>query len=137
MKKTHKWSDIKRRKLSEDQVAKAEDWAREESLKMDLREIRKMSGLTQTELADRVDLSQAELSRAERRGDRLVSTLRRYVEALGGELEIRVVINNKTIRLTSELPRSIDFPPPAQAKPKTAIKPTRLARLGGGRAKRK
>jgi hypothetical protein len=40
-----------------------------------------------------------ELSRLESRNDHLTSTLRRYVEALGGRLEITAVFGERRIRL--------------------------------------
>jgi hypothetical protein len=45
-------------------------------------------------------MTQSELSRMEGRSDHRISTLRRYVEALGGELEIAVVVGNKRLKLT-------------------------------------
>jgi len=55
-----------------------------------LMEFRKAAGLTQVELAERMQITQVNVSRLERRDDMHLSTLRRYVEALGGELEINV-----------------------------------------------
>lgn len=55
---------------------------------MDLDELRKARRITQTELADRLNIRQGNVSRLERREDMHVSTLREVVEALGGELEI-------------------------------------------------
>ena len=63
-------------------------------------ELRKALGLTQEEAASGSDMTQSELSRLERRDDHLVSTLRRYVEGLGGELEITAVVGDKRVRLT-------------------------------------
>ncbi|RLP76551.1 helix-turn-helix domain-containing protein [Mycetocola tolaasinivorans] len=57
-----------------------------------LRELREASSLTQVELAARLDVSQNRISRLEN-GDierAQVDTLRRYVEAVGGELRIEV-----------------------------------------------
>ena len=50
-----------------------------------LRELRVGSGLTQGEVASRMGVKQAALSRIESRGDLLVSTVRRYLAALGRE----------------------------------------------------
>jgi hypothetical protein len=44
-------------------------------------------------------MSQSELSRAERRSDHMVSTLRRVVKAMGGKLEIRAKFDDDEIRL--------------------------------------
>ena len=66
---------------------------------MNLRALRELLGKTQEELARLAATAQSELSRAERRDDHLVSTLRRYVEALGGELEVVASFGKKRIRL--------------------------------------
>ena len=53
-----------------------------------LAELRRERGLTQTELARRVGVSQSDLSKLERRRDVRLSTLRTYLEALGGTLRL-------------------------------------------------
>jgi hypothetical protein len=45
-------------------------------------------------------MTQSELSRLESRADHRISTLRRYVEAMGGELEIAVLVGKRRIKLT-------------------------------------
>ncbi len=66
---------------------------------MNLQELRKLAGKTQTQLASATKMNQPELSRIERRDDHLLSTLRRYIEALGGELEVIARFDGKTVRL--------------------------------------
>lgn len=58
-----------------------------------LRELRKGLGLTQTEVAERMGSSQSDVSKLERRDDVRVSTLREYVRALGGELDLLAQID--------------------------------------------
>lgn len=53
-----------------------------------LREIRKARELTQAELGLRLGMDQSEVSRLEQRTDLLLSTLRRFVAATGGELHL-------------------------------------------------
>jgi transcriptional regulator with XRE-family HTH domain len=55
-----------------------------------LRDLRVAHTVTQQQLADLMEVRQASISKFERQDDILVSTLRRYVEALGGQLEVRV-----------------------------------------------
>ena len=55
---------------------------------MGLPALRRERGLTQVELADRLEMSQSDLSKLERRRDVRPSTLRAYAEALGGSLRI-------------------------------------------------
>jgi len=55
---------------------------------MPLQALRRALELTQEELAARSGLTQSGVAQIEQRSDLLVSTLRRYVEAMGGELVI-------------------------------------------------
>lgn len=64
-----------------------------------LRELRFEQDVTQQQLAAMMGIRQASLSKIEHQGDLLVSTLRRYVEALGGELEIRARFPDRTVTL--------------------------------------
>ena len=53
-----------------------------------LREIRERQNITQVELAKELGIGQDGVSRLERRNDALVSTLRKAVEAMGGDLRL-------------------------------------------------
>ena len=53
-----------------------------------LGEIRKLAGKSQREVADALGIKQPSLSKLEKQSDMQVSTLRRIVSALGGELEV-------------------------------------------------
>jgi DNA-binding XRE family transcriptional regulator len=64
-----------------------------------LTEARENQGLTQQELADRLGVSQANISRIEHEEDLYLSTLRSYVEALGGELQVKAVFEDQEIYL--------------------------------------
>ncbi|MGO8802862.1 helix-turn-helix domain-containing protein [Candidatus Binatus sp.] len=66
---------------------------------MDLRELRIAAGMTQEELAEALKSAQSEVSRLEKRDDYRVSTLREYVHALGGQLEITAAFGNRRVRL--------------------------------------
>jgi len=68
---------------------------------MTLEELRKARSLSQEEVAAVLSVNQPAVAKLEKRGDMHVSNLRRYIEALGGTLEITahfadttVVINN-------------------------------------------
>lgn len=62
---------------------------------MSLVQLRVRQQLTQAQLAARAvpPFTQSDVSRAEKRADYRVSTLKRYVEALGGELKLIVKID--------------------------------------------
>ena len=55
---------------------------------MALQELRRAMELTQQELADVLEMNQAAVSKLEHQSDMYVSTLRRFVAALGGELRV-------------------------------------------------
>ena len=55
-----------------------------------LRRLREARALTQSTLADLLDMDQSEVSRLERRSDMLLSTLKRFVQATGGGMHIVV-----------------------------------------------
>jgi transcriptional regulator with XRE-family HTH domain len=66
---------------------------------MPLIELRQARNFTQSELAEALGTTQASVSKLERRSDMYLSTLRRLVEAMGGELEITARFPDGSIRL--------------------------------------
>lgn len=58
---------------------------------MALDALRDAKQLTQVQMAQLLKISQGAVSKVERRTDMFVSTLRNYVRAIGGDLEIRAV----------------------------------------------
>ena len=58
---------------------------------MPLDALRDAKQLTQVQMAQLLKISQGAVSKVERRTDMFVSTLRNYVRAIGGDLEIRAV----------------------------------------------
>jgi len=66
-----------------------------------LGELRRKLDLTQAIVADRLDVTQENVSQIERgEADVRLSTLNRYVEALGGRLEIRAAFPKETVALS-------------------------------------
>lgn len=55
---------------------------------MPLQQLRQARHISQEQLAERLNVRQANVSKIERRENIYVTTLRTYVQALGGELEI-------------------------------------------------
>jgi transcriptional regulator with XRE-family HTH domain len=94
-----KWAEIRAKKFSPEELRRIDQEVEAELLEMDLRALREAVGLTQEELAKRVDVTQSQLSKLERRPDHRITTLRRYVEALGGTLEICAIVDGKRIKL--------------------------------------
>jgi transcriptional regulator with XRE-family HTH domain len=74
-----------------------EEEAAKSALWLQLVEARVASGLTQQQMAERLGVSQAQISRIEKEDydSYTLTTLRRYVAALGGEFELEVNIRRK------------------------------------------
>lgn len=66
---------------------------------MGLTAIREARGATQRQIAEAWDVSQPNVSQIERTPDIYLSTLLKYVAALGGEVEIRAVFPDEVITL--------------------------------------
>lgn len=76
--------------------------ARQKIAALRLRQVREAAGLTQEEVAQRMGVTQASLSRLEHRPDVKLSNIRKYIEAIGGRLEVSVVMPKRaTRRMTS------------------------------------
>jgi hypothetical protein len=67
---------------------------------MPLSELRQARQLTQEALAAVLEADQGNISKLERRTDMYISTLRRYIEALGGDLEITAHFPDGDVRIT-------------------------------------
>ena len=99
---THKWADLKKQsrgKITKAQQAEDEAWVRRELVLLNLKELRTLAGKTQVEVAARLRRTQSQLSKLERQDDALLSTLRDYVKALGGELELVARFGDKAVTL--------------------------------------
>lgn len=71
-----------------------------------LRELRLLAGQTQEDVAAKTGFMQANVSRLEKRSDMKLSTLRDYVESLGGTLKIVADVAGKKVDLSSIAERS-------------------------------
>jgi transcriptional regulator with XRE-family HTH domain len=68
--------------------------ARRLSAELHLSQLRKARGLTQEAVAGLLGVSQAEVSKMERRTELYVGTLRKFIEAMNGELVIAARFTN-------------------------------------------
>jgi len=100
--KTLKWKDVKDRDFTGKQLEALDERVADELLEMSIRDLRDVLSLTQEELAEHIRMTQSEVSRLERRSDHKISTVRRLVEALGGDLEIIANFGDKRVRLHIE-----------------------------------
>jgi transcriptional regulator with XRE-family HTH domain len=86
-------------RMPPENLARAEAKAKEILAEMFLNEIRKHTGLTQEDLAKTLAIRQPSLSKLENQDDMQISTLRRIIQALGGELELIAHMPGGDIRL--------------------------------------
>lgn len=90
-----------------------------------LRDVRKAMGKTQAAVARSLKIKQENVARIEQRSDMLLSTLRGYVEALGGEISL-------SVRMPGLPPVELQglgdlAPTPKAAAKKPAARPRRAA----------
>lgn len=89
------WSAERKARLADPEIAARAAVARAEAERMEqeylrtLSQLRHARRLTQVQLAAALGVSQAQISRIENQADLYLSTLRSYVEAMGGELQLR------------------------------------------------
>ena len=92
------WKDLKH-KSSPERLAQIDREALAELDRMGFAALRKARQQTQVEVAEKLGIDQASVSAIEKRSDLLLSTLAKYVHALGGEVEIRAVFPEATFNL--------------------------------------
>jgi len=78
-------------KMNPADVADNKQRVREELQRMALDELRNAKQLTQADMAELLDVPQSSISRIEQRADMYLSTLRNYVQAMGGILQIQAI----------------------------------------------
>lgn len=88
-----------KQKMSPAALARAEKRAKTTLAEMPLNELRAARQLTQERLAKSLGVNQAAVSKMERRTDMYISTLRQFVVAMGGELEIIARFPDGAIRI--------------------------------------
>lgn len=97
MSTTTRWEDLQH-KSSEEQLAAAR---RALDRELTLAELRRARDMTQKQLAASLETTQPGISAIERRTDLYLSTLRSYVEALGGHLELTAVFPDAAVPIRS------------------------------------
>lgn len=94
------WQSVRgQRPLNEQRVA---DYRRLMQAELRLSELRARRGLSQAAIAQALGVSQPNVSRIEQEEDVYLSTLARYVAALGGRLELQAVFPDETVTLLGE-----------------------------------
>jgi transcriptional regulator with XRE-family HTH domain len=87
---TKKWSDIRRKHApeAEERIRKS---VKDAAKVMSLYQLREARKLTQVNLARVLKVNQGSVSKMEKRADMYVSTLRSFIRAMGGQLQIKAV----------------------------------------------
>ena len=91
--------NILKNKMSKQALKEANSLTQKMILDMPLQELRQAKNLSQERLAAMLDTKQANISRIEKRTDMYISTLRSYVQAMGGELQITAHFPEGNVRI--------------------------------------
>jgi DNA-binding XRE family transcriptional regulator len=94
----HKFRELQTR-ISAERRARVEERVREAIKEMALDELRAAREFTQAELSQVLRVDQGSISKLERRTDMYIGTLRRYIEAMGGSLQIRAVFPDGEVQI--------------------------------------
>lgn len=88
-----------RAKMSPEARERSAAWAKAELAKMPLHQLRTAREMTQTRMAELMEIDQGSVSKMEQRTDMYLSTLRSYIEAMGGKLEVRAVFPDGEVQI--------------------------------------
>ena len=88
-------------KMSPEAQARAAEKAAQLENDISLADLRLAMLLSQQELAQTLKISQGSVAKMEKRADMLVGTLRRFIQAMGGDLELVARFPDRTVRIES------------------------------------
>lgn len=94
-----KWETV-RRKFAPEVEARIKKRVEEETRRLSLYQLREARNLTQVGLAAALNIQQGAVSKLERRTDMYISTLRSYIQAMGGDLQIRAVFPDSEVQIS-------------------------------------
>ena len=89
-----------RKKMTPEAWKKAADKTKVLLDAMPLQELRHARNLSQEQLAQTLSVKQAAVSKIEKRTDMYISTLRNFIKAMGGDLEIVATFPDGSVRIT-------------------------------------
>jgi DNA-binding XRE family transcriptional regulator len=98
MKTYKKWNELKA-KMSPEAQRRAQALTTRLLAQMPLDHLRAARQMTQVNLAQVLGVNQSAVSKLEKRTDMYLSTLRSYIEAMGGQLEIQAVFPEGSVRI--------------------------------------
>ncbi|MYJ96197.1 MAG: helix-turn-helix transcriptional regulator [Proteobacteria bacterium] len=94
--------------ISQERRDRIDAMTREMLAEMPMHALRDALRFTQQQLAEELGVKQAAISKMERRPDHLVSTLRRFIEAMGADLDLKAHFPTGSVSIT-ELGASDDI----------------------------
>jgi transcriptional regulator with XRE-family HTH domain len=97
MPNTTNWREIRRRRPPNETAVELE------KLRLRLAILREQLGASQVDVADALGTSQSNVSQLERSNDQMLSSIAKYVHALGGELRVTAVIGDTTYTLLDDI----------------------------------
>jgi len=92
----HSLNQVMKKAFTPEKRAEIRRKAKEKVAVIRLQHLRETRHITQERIANSMGISQAALSRLERRPNITLSALQRYIEALGGRLEVRAIFKEDT-----------------------------------------
>jgi transcriptional regulator with XRE-family HTH domain len=121
MPNTTSWREVRRRRPPNEYAVALE------KMRLRLAMIREQRGMSQDAVAEILGTSQSNVSQLERSQDQMLSTVAKYVKALGGELELMARFGDTTYTLLDDAQA---LGAPQEVQERQVIKPT------GGATKR-
>src|SRR5438105_15951834 len=97
MPNTTNWREIRRRRPPNEAAVALE------KLQLRLALLREQRGASQVELAKALGTSQSNISQLERSNDQMLSSIAKYVHALGGELKLTAVVGGTAYTLLDDV----------------------------------
>ena len=94
---TTNWREIRKRRPPNETAAALE------KLQLRLAMLREQVGASQVDVAEALGTSQSNVSQLERSNDQMLSSIAKYVHALGGELKMTAVVGNTTYTLLDDV----------------------------------
>ena len=112
----HKWKDI-RKPLTPEAEERLRQGVKEVAAVMTLHHLREARSLTQVNLAKVLQINQGAVSKMEKRADMYVSTLRNFIQAMGGQLQVKAIFPEGEIQIDQfeNVAEPPDTPVPGQS----------------------
>jgi len=94
----HKWKDV-RKTLTPEAEERILRSVKEAAAVMTLHQLREARSLTQVNLAKVLQIKQGAVSKMEKRTDMYVSTLRNFIQAMGGQLQVKAIFPEGEVQI--------------------------------------